>query len=114
MPMSTVMEEKVNRIENAIESWGQRNKAKADETAARLLQVEQALVSHNPGAPLGLGGEKSLGQIVLDSEQFASFRKGSRSTGQIPIGAFKASTITSGPWTTGPDFSPRIAAPPMP
>jgi HK97 family phage major capsid protein len=88
--------------------------SKLAEHSARLLAVEQ-LASRGTGGGEGFG-EKSLGNRIIESENFAQFQKGSQSSGAIPVGSLlsKATTILSGTWSSGPQFLPRVAAPPQP
>jgi hypothetical protein len=112
--MSTdAITEKLGTIEGSVRTFIDKNNSKVKELDSRIFQVEQHLVSKTGAGPF-IGADKSMGQLVVESDGFAAFRKGARSSGQIEIGSFKASTITSGTWTAGPDFLPRIAAPPMP
>ena len=48
--MPTVMEEKVAEMDVALRGFLDRHRGKTDELGARMLQVEQALVSRAPGA----------------------------------------------------------------
>jgi HK97 family phage major capsid protein len=81
------------------------------ELSARLLGLEQHAVSGG-GAFGGSSANKSLGELVTESEGFAALRKGGRSTGAIEVGSFK--TVLSGPYSVGPTFYPVVAQPAQP
>jgi hypothetical protein len=55
-----------------------------------LLQVEQALVSRNPGSPGFPYGysDESVGALITKSDGFAELRSGARATGKITVGSF--------------------------
>ena len=85
------------------------------ETSARLLVIEQHLTSHNPGGSSS-GGDKSLGQSVVESDGWANMQKGNRSTGRLAVKSLAPSElkVISGSWSTAPDFRPIVAFPPQP
>jgi HK97 family phage major capsid protein len=121
--MDNLVDAKLAQIQTGLTNFIERNDRRykendqrSQEAAARLMQLEQAFVSRNPGSPMGIGCEKSLGAQVVDSEGLAAFRKGAKSSGQIEAGSLfqKAVNIISGPWTVGPDYRPTIAAPAQP
>src|SRR5690349_25080083 len=60
-----------------------------NETANRLLALEQKGSGGNGG---GLGfGEKSIGELFIDSDGFKALQAGGRTSGQITIGSFHKS-----------------------
>ena len=114
--MENLLAPKLDQMQTDLKSFVERHLGKSAELDARLRQLEQAFVSGpgSRGAPMGIGGEKSLGDVLIESDGFAAFKKGARSSGQIEVGSFhrKAVTITSGS-LVGPDFRPVVAAPGM-
>jgi HK97 family phage major capsid protein len=54
-----------------------------DETKARLLAIEQKMVA---GGGPGGGDQKSIGQMVVESDGFKSMQKGASRTGAIQLG----------------------------
>jgi hypothetical protein len=89
--------------------------SKQRELDSRVLGLEQMATRSTGGGGEGFGG-KSIGKCIVESENFAQFRKGAQSTGAIPVGSLlsKATTILSGTWSSGPQFLPRMAAPAQP
>jgi HK97 family phage major capsid protein len=66
------------------------------ENAARLLQVEQAIVARNPGAG-NFEQPKSLGALMTASDGFKAMQGGASRTGKITVGSFhtKANIINA-------------------
>ena len=109
--MGTV-ETTISAVEAEVKQFIARHQGKSKELDARMLAIEQALTRGTFG---GAGFDpKDIGALIIQSENFAAFQKGSRSSGQIEVRSFKASPILSGTWTTGPDYRPTMAAPPQP
>jgi HK97 family phage major capsid protein len=113
--MPSAIDTQITSIEVGLKQFIEKYKGKSAELDARLLSVEQALVARGGGTPL-TGSDKSLGATLTESDGFASFKKGARSSGQVEIGSFlrKAVTIVSGTWSSGPQFLPQVAQPPQP
>jgi len=88
------------------------------ETAARLLAIEQRIVQRGPGGGIpNFGLEKSFGDLVVESEGFAQFKKGGNRSGQIAIGSFHKTAIINASGQNQPlvpDYRmPGIVAPGM-
>jgi len=66
------------------------------ETAARLLLVEQALVSRNPGAG-NYDQPKSIGELMIESEGFKAMQGGASRSGKVKIGSFHKANIINAP-----------------
>ena len=60
-----------------------RVSTKLKEHSARLLAVEQSLVSRGGGGPGGFS-DKSLGEMIVESENFQLLKKGQKESGTAP------------------------------
>jgi HK97 family phage major capsid protein len=55
-----------------------------------------------------------LGRLIIESEQFAGFKKGASRSGRIEVASFSQKTVLSGTWSVPPDYLPRMVTPAQP
>jgi HK97 family phage major capsid protein len=116
--MENLLAPKLDQIQTELKAFVERHTGKSQEMDARLLQLEQAFVARPgaPGAPLGLGGEKSLGCLVVESDGFQSLKRGAKETGKILVGTlhkagFPPITGMPGGALVPPTYFPQIIPP---
>lgn len=95
---STVVEQKLSAMETGLKTFIDTHVNKAKELDLRMMQVEQAIVGRGPGSvgPAGFFGDKSIGEMICQSDGFAALQKGAPGTGKIAVGSFNKD-ITNGP-----------------
>ena len=86
----TVLQTKLGEIHTSVEKFVTKQR----EHDSRLLAMEQRVVAGSFGA--SFGDQKSLGEEIVNSENFQAVRRGARASGKIAVGSLhKAATIIS-------------------
>jgi HK97 family phage major capsid protein len=98
-------------IESELKQFIERHRGKSGEVDARLRALEQALTSRGGGP--GLATEKSVGDLVCESEGFKALQRGQRETGKIMIGSLHKTIIGTGTPSAlvPPAYAPGIVTP---
>jgi HK97 family phage major capsid protein len=93
MPTPTI-DQKLATMETDLKVFIEKHRGASASIDSRLLAMEQRIVRGGSGGSFGM--EKTLGETIIDSENFQLVKRGGRSSGKIAVGSLhKAVTIIS-------------------